>query len=128
MLTFKSIDLFSQLAFILAAVTGPLLDQRGAVLSISLLAVAIIQIISLIIHASIGKTAWKSPLRKWHLAATALVILVMVYGLFKPGEDKYDFSGLAILIKALIPAAFVAAFYTVITWLEWKKIRQGTEP
>lgn len=121
--TYKNFDLFGQLILIVTGVAGYLFDESGAMASISIIAFAVLQIVSLIVHAGQRRVAWKSPLRKIHLIGVVLVIMVMIYGFIKPGEDKYDFSGLKIIIRALIPAAAVALFYTMITFLEWKKLK-----
>jgi hypothetical protein len=123
MLRYKTIDFWGQVLAILGALAGYFLDQSGALLSISLITLALLQLVSLLVHATAGFLPWKSKLRKWHTVATILVLLVMVYGMLKPGEDKYDFSGLGIMIRALVPAAIVALFYTLISGMEWKVLR-----
>ena len=128
MLRYKTIDFWGQVLAILGALAGYFFDPSGALLSVSLIALALLQLISLLVHATAGYLPWKSRLRKWHAVASVLVLLVMVYGMLKPGEDKYDFSGLGIMIKALVPAAAVALFYTLISGIEWKTLqasRQG---
>ena len=120
---YKNFDFFSQVVLVLAALGG-YFDKGGGVTSVSIIAFAVLQIISLIVHLVYGKQSWKeSSLRKIHLIGTGVVILIMIYGLAKPAEDKYDMSGLGIIIYALIPAALVALFYTFITFLEWKKLK-----
>ena len=121
---YKTFDAFSQLVAILTALLG-LFDNSGGVTSISLIAFALLQIVSLLVNAVYGLASWKSGLRRIHIIATVIVIGIMVYGLAKPAEDKYDYSGLGILLNALVPAAAVALFYTVITFIEWKKIRKA---
>ena len=123
MRTYKNFDLFSQLLLLLAVVIGYII-QDDAITSISLIAFAILQITSQVIHLIHGKQPWKeSLLRKIHLIGVAVVLVIMIYGLVKPPEDKYDMSGLGIIIYALIPAGLVSLFYTVITFLEWRKIK-----
>lgn len=123
MFRYKTFDLFGQLAAILSILTGLIADESGAMTSIGLMVLAGLQLISLLVNGFYGPAGWKSPLRRWHLAGTALVLAVMIYGMVKPAEDKYDMSGLGIIIQSLIPAAFMALFYTIITGLEWKKMR-----
>lgn len=123
MFRYKTFDLFCQLAAILAIITGFIADESGALSSIGLLVLAGLQLISLLVNGLYGPAGWKSPLRRWHLAATGVVLVIMIYGMLKPAEDKYDMSGLGIIIQSLIPAALVALFYTIITGLEWKKMR-----
>lgn len=124
MYRYKSFDLFSQLILIAAAVTGYFFDESGAVASVSIIVFAALQVISLVINTSYGKLNWKSPLRKLHLAITLLILMIMLYGLFKPAEDKYDFSGLGIIAQAMIPAAIASVFYTVITYIEWARLKK----
>ena len=122
---YKTFDLFSQLLLIVAALVSLPFDSAAAITSISLLSFAGIQILSLIIHAVSWKNEnWRSPLRKIHGIGTLIISLIMIAGLLKPGEDKYDMTGLGIIFYALIPAAAVALLYTYITYSEWKKIRQ----
>ena len=124
MYRYKTFDLFGKLAAILAILMGLIAaDERGAVISIGLLVLAGLQLISLLVNGFFGPAGWKSPLRRWHLIGTGLVLAVMIYGMVKPAEDKYDMSGLGIIIQSLVPAALVALFYTVITGMEWKKMR-----
>jgi len=123
MKNYKTFDFYSQSILLCSALLGGL-DKGGGVTSISIIAFAVLQIVSLLVHFTVGKQPWKETLlRKIHLAGTGVVILIMIYGLAKPAEDKYDMSGLGIIVYALIPAAFVAFFYTVITFLEWKKLK-----
>jgi len=126
MRSYKFFDLWSQAILVLAIITGWLADTTGAVAGVSIIAYPVLQIISLLVHLFHGPAPWKEQrLRKIHLACVGIVILVMLAGLFKPAEDKYDMSGLGIIIYALIPAAGVALFYTVITFIEWKKIKKN---
>ncbi|MBK6829079.1 MAG: hypothetical protein IPG86_20460 [Chitinophagaceae bacterium] len=123
MYQYKTFDFFGQLAAILAILMGLIAaDERGAVISIGLLVLAGLQLISLLVNGLYGPAGWKSPLRRWHLIGTGLVLVIMIYGMVKPGEDKYDMSGLGIIIQSLVPAAIMALLYTLITGLEWKKM------
>ncbi len=123
MYRYKTFDFFGQLAAILAILTGLIADESGALASIGLMVLAGLQLISLLISGLYGPAGWKSPLRRWHLIGTGLVLAIMIYGMVKPAEDKYDMSGLGIMIQSLVPAAIMALLYTLITGLEWKKMR-----
>lgn len=127
MVTYKVIDFWGQVLSILGSIFGYWLDASGAVLSISLIALVVFQLVSLVVHASAGPQTWKSPLRRWHVLATIAVLLVMIYGLFKPAEDKYDYSGLGIIVQALVPAIVVALFYTIICGMEWQTLRRSRQ-
>jgi hypothetical protein len=123
----KSIDLFLQVLFAtLFGVTNysDVFALSGWVPSISILAFVLLQIISLFAHIRLKEKPWKeSLLRKIHLIGVGVVLLIMFLGLIKPPEDKYDMSGLGIIVYALIPAGILAVFYIVITFLEWRNIR-----
>lgn len=123
MYRYKTFDFFGQLAAILAILTGLIADESGALTSIGLMVLAGLQLISLLVNGFYGPAGWKSPLRRWHLIGTGLVLAIMIYGMVKPAEDKYDMSGLGIMIQSLVPAAIMALLYTLITGLEWKKMR-----
>ncbi|HRG81884.1 MAG TPA: hypothetical protein PLO99_05165 [Chitinophagaceae bacterium] len=123
MYRYKTFDFFGQLAAILAILTGLIADESGALASIGLMVLAGLQLISLLVNGFYGPAGWKSPLRRWHLIGTGLVLAIMIYGMVKPAEDKYDMSGLGIMIQSLVPAAIMALLYTLITGLEWKKMR-----
>ena len=121
---YKTFDLFSQLLLIVIVLVSLPFESASAITSISLLGFAGLQIISLIIHGvSWKKESWRSGLRKFHTIGTLTVVAIMIVALLMPAEDKYDMSGLGIIFYALIPAAFVALFYTVITFLEWNKLK-----
>ena len=126
MRNYKSFDFFAQLALGFAILAGFLFDPGGGLASVSLIGLALLQIISLFIHAGLGPRHWKSALRRYHLLGTGIVIGIMIYGLLKPAEDKYDYSGLGIIAYALVPAGIMAFFYTVITGIEWYRIRRQT--
>jgi len=124
MRSYKLFDLWSQVMLALVIITGYLADRSGAVAGVSIIAYAVLQLISLAVHLFNGTRPWKEQrLRKIHLAGVGIILLIMLYGLVKPPADKYDMSGLGIIIYALIPGAAAAFFYTVITFLEWKKIK-----
>ncbi len=122
---YKSLDFFLQIILILVVIGGYLFSESSATSTIGLLAFAGLQIISILVHFGASGKTWKMiQLRKIHLIITGLVILVMLYGLTRPSEDKYDMSGLGIVIYALIPAIATALFYTIITFMEWKKMKK----
>lgn len=125
---YKVIDFRGQVLCIIGSCCGYCLDASGGLLSISLIALIVFQLVSLAVHGRAGSQPWKSPLRKWHALASIAVLLVILYGLFKPGEDKYDFSGLGIMVKAMVPAAVVALFYTIICGIEWRTLRRSQAP
>ena len=65
------------------------------------------------------------------MIGTALVLLLLVVALLQDSfhrsddkDDKYAMPGLETLIWATIPAILLSLFYVVITWSEWKNIKQ----
>jgi ABC-type transport system involved in cytochrome c biogenesis permease subunit len=122
---YKTFDWYSQLLVLIVILVTLPFSATAGIGSVSLLIFAGLQIISLLVHTSVKtQTAWRSPLRKYHLIGVLVVLAIMIYGMVKPTEDKYDNSGLGVIIFALIPAAAVALFYTVITFLEYRKIKK----
>jgi ABC-type transport system involved in cytochrome c biogenesis permease subunit len=122
---YKTFDWYSQLLVLIVILVTLPFSATAGIGSVSLLIFAGLHIISLLVHTGVKKqTAWRSPLRKYHLIGVLVVLAIMIYGMIKPTEDKYDNSGLGVIIFALIPAAAVALFYTVITFLEYRKIKQ----
>jgi hypothetical protein len=133
MKTYKSIDLFIQL--LLLAITGVVYilndPERFSPLFI-VLAYAAVQIISIFVNLGAGPQPWKMKAgRKIHLIGILLVLAAIVVALMQDSfrstgdkEDKYSMPGLGTLVYTTIPAILLALFYTVITWLEWKKMKK----
>ena len=130
MKTFKSIDLFIQVLLLALMVVAYFTnDHKKLSPIIIILAFAIVQIISIIVHLAAGPLAWKKiSWRKFHLIGTALVLAAIVVALIQDSSarsgDKYSMPGLDTLVYATIPAILLALFYTVITWLEWMKMKK----
>jgi hypothetical protein len=104
---YKTFDLFSQLVLILIVLVSLPFASNDAVLFAALLSFAGVQIISLIIHGvNWENESWRSPLRKFHTIGTVVALVLIIFGLG-------------------IPAAAMALFYTLITYLEWKKSKQA---
>ena len=130
MKTYKSIDLAMQL--ILLALVGVAYisnDPEKFSPIFIVLAYAAVQIISIIVNLGAGPRPWKkASLRKYHLIGTALVLAAIAVAFlqdaFRGNDDKYSMPGLSTLVYATIPAILMALFYTVITWIEWKKMKK----
>ena len=130
MKTFKSLDLFIQV-LLLALMVGAYFINDPEKLSpiIIILAFAVVQIISIIVNLGAGPRPWKkTSWRKFHLIGTALVIAAIMVALIQDSSgrsgDKYSMPGLGTLVYTTIPAMLLALFYTVITWVEWIKIKK----
>jgi hypothetical protein len=133
MKTFKSPDLFIQV--ILPALTGvAFITDNPECLNpmVFILVFAAVQIISIIANPGAGSQPWKkTSRRKYHLIGIALVFAAIIVALLQNSngrtgdkDDKYNMSGLGTLIFATIPAILIALFYTVIPWIEWKKMKK----
>ena len=127
---FKSIDLISQLILLVLMVAAYFINDPEKLSPIMIVLIfAGVQIISIIGNLGAGPQPWKmKALRKYHLIGMALVLVAIVVALLQDStgykEDKYSMPGLNTLVYATIPAILLALFYTVITWLEWKKMQK----
>ncbi len=130
---YKTIDLFSQ--FILLALLGVayFMDDSEK-LSPVLIAVLFgaVQVISILVHLGAGFRAWKmkGP-RKFHLIGTALVLAAILLAFLLDAfrhtgdkEDKYSMPGLGLLVYTMIPALLLALFYSLITLMEWIRMKK----
>ena len=134
MKTFKFLDLFIQALLLALMVVAYFINDSEKISPIFLiLAYAVVQIISIIVNLGAGPRPWKkTSWRKFHLIGTALVLAAIVVALIQDSsgrsgdkDDKYSMPGLDTLIYATIPAILLALFYTVITWLEWMKMKKA---
>lgn len=90
-----------------------------------LIVFALAQIVSIIIHLIIGRQPWKqSHLRIIHHAGTLIVLAIMAFAILKEPKYPNDMSALGLVIYTTIPAILLALFYTVITFIEWKKMKE----
>lgn len=132
MKAFKTLDIFIQLALILFIVAGLMLNDESLNPGMFLLAVGCWQLLSLLIHAAIGKRPWKcTQWRKYHLIGIGVVLLFIIIAMVQGSgsgsgdkDDKYSMEGLGTLIFAMIPALLCAAFYVLISFREWSQIRK----
>jgi hypothetical protein len=125
MKAYKTFDWYSQLVALVVILATLPFSATAGIGSVGLLVFAGLHIISLLVHAVAGtQVSWKSPLRKYHLIGMLAVFAIVIYGAVKPTEDKYDFSGLGVMMFAMFPAAAVALFYTYITYAEFRRMKQ----
>ncbi len=133
MKTFKSFDLFFQIILlIILAVTFILNDAEKLSPLIIVLPFAAIQIISIFVHLAAGTQSWKKTAwRKIHLAGILVVLAIIIVALLQDSwrstgdkDDKYDMPGLGTFLFAMLLAALLTLFYTVITYIEWKKMKK----
>ena len=130
MVKYKTAGLFAQLALPFAALLSFLFSNNGSWASGFLITFAIVQLISILVNLLKGRQLWKSGLRKYHIAGTALVLIIILIAII-PGslyrqydkDDKYNMQGLNIILFATIPAILLSLLYIFITWIEWKRIK-----
>lgn len=122
---YKKTDLYLQLVCIFLAGVFSLFNGSGAgpgpIQMIILL--AIVQLVSLIANAAMGKQRWKSVLRKYHLGGTLLTLALLGYGLFKPTEDRHDMEGLDYVLPGTLLTLLLMLFYLAITFIEFRKMK-----
>jgi hypothetical protein len=127
MLKLKTTDLLLQVLLIVAIIMAFIIGSETFEPVWLVIAYGLVQALSIIIHLLAGPRPWKSrALRKYHHIGMLLVFAALLIALFKPTVDKYDMSGFAIMIYTTIPAALLALFYTVITFIEWEKMKKAT--
>jgi len=132
MRSFKLIDFFLQIILITISIVS-MVAGNAETLSpgFFIIALGLLQIISLLVNAAAGPQTWKKAgWRKLHLIGTGLVILLIIIALTQSSasrtgdkDDKYSMAGLETMIYALVPAILLCLFYTAITYLEWKRIK-----
>lgn len=130
---FKSFDLFGQLTLlVIIGISAIIGDPETLSPLLFVLAFAGLQILSILVNLTYGNQAWKlTRWRKIHLIGTALVIAGIIVAMIQSSsartgdkDDKYNMAGLETMIYITIPAIVIAIFYSVITFVEWKKIRE----
>ncbi len=124
---YKTFDAIAQTVLILILAAGFIAETESMSPGSFLIGLGLLQIISLAIHFTKGPLPWKATLlRKLHLAATGLVFVAIIIGFLQDGNsrDKYDMAGLGTIMWAGAFAVVVILFYTVITWIEWWRMRK----
>lgn len=133
MKTYKSIDFFIQVGLLLAiVVTYFVSDPEKLSPFVFVTGFAVVQIISILVHLASGPRPWKMPaLRKYHLIGTALILAGIVVSIMQgeaartgDKDDKYNMAGLGTLVYLTIPAILLALFYTIITAMEWRRMKK----
>ena len=134
MKTYKSFDLFMQLGLLLAIVITYFISDPEKLSPIAFVTgFAAVQIISILVHLASGPRPWKMPaLRKYHLIGVALILAGIVVAIIQgeaartgDKDDKYSMAGLGTLVYLTIPAILLALFYSIITALEWRRMKKN---
>jgi glucose-6-phosphate-specific signal transduction histidine kinase len=131
---FKSIELFLQLVLLLMTTIAFVINDYEVLNPIIfILAIALLQVISLVINQAAGSQFWKKKIwRKYHLIGIVVVILLIIVASIESSsarngdkDDKYSMAGLETIIYATIPAILLCLFYVFITFAEWKNLKKG---
>jgi glucose-6-phosphate-specific signal transduction histidine kinase len=126
----KSLDFIIQIILLAIIALAFIIDDFEKLNPfIFIIAFGIVQIISIIVHLASGPQKWKKTTwRKFHLAGTAIVLVAILVAFIQDSSrfNNYEDSmpGLGILLYATIPAILLALFYTVITGIEWMKVKK----
>lgn len=129
---FKKTDVFLQTGLLILICTSFIAGDTDLVNPLAfIIALALVQVISIVIHLIAGKRKWKkSTWRKIHHTGTLLVLGALLIALMQDTaghtgskEDKYAIPGLETAIYATIPAILLSLFYVVISWAEWRKLK-----
>ena len=127
MLKLKAADFFVQLILSAIIVIMYALDSDHSNPFPFIIALGMIQVISITAHLLSGPQPWKIALRRYHLTGTIGVLIMIVVGFAIPRQDKYDSGGAIILVWALIPCIILAIVYIIVTGIEWQKLIKVTE-
>lgn len=130
---YKSVDFYLQVISLVMIGLSIIINQPGKINPIVFIFLfALLQVISILLHFFTGLQTWKkSSWRKYHLIGTAVVLILLFIAFIQDAngrshdkDDKYGMPGLEILIWATIPAILLSLFYVIITWQEWRNIKQ----
>lgn len=124
MLKLKAADFFIQvILIIIITVMYAFAADNGDPLPF-VVTLGLLQAISIIAHLLGGPQNWKIALRKYHHFGTLIVLIMIIVGLAIPREDKYDSGGAIIIIYSLIPAIILTVIYTIVSLIEWLKLKK----
>lgn len=123
MLKLKAADFFVQVILIAIIALMYAFESGNSSPLPFLVALAMVQVISIGAHLLTGKHDFTIGLRKVHYIGTIGVIVLILIGFAIPSEDKYDSGGAWLVIWAMIPAILLTVLYTVITGIEWGRMK-----
>lgn len=129
----KTADFLLQLGFFLLTGVALAISNYEVLNPLPFIAgISIVQFISLILHTAVKKQEWK--LSKWrtaHAWGIVIGILLIVISVAQGStartgdkDDKYNMAGAGTGILAIAVGIFLVAFYFIITWSEWIRMRK----
>ncbi len=133
MKNYKSVDFYLQVIALIMIGLSIIINQPAKINPmVFILLFALLQIISILLHSFTGLQTWKkSSWRRYHLIGTGIVLILLAIAFIQDAggrsqdkDDKYGMPGLEMLIWATIPAIVLSLFYIIITWQEWRNIKQ----
>ena len=122
MKTYKTWDIVLQLAAIVFMIVGNFLEIPG--LFIGIFVLALIQIISVLVHIGKRHEQWFSKLRIIYYISLLLPISGFIAAILQKPEDKYDMAGIEEMIFVLIVSILIALFYLLICAIELRRMRK----
>ncbi|MBK6937816.1 MAG: hypothetical protein IPH18_13690 [Chitinophagaceae bacterium] len=131
----KQADFFLQLGFLLltgiAFITNDAEDLNPIIF---VFGITFVQLVSIIVHTFAGAQPWK--LSKWikiHFYGILAIIALLIIATIQSSEartgdkdDKYSMAGLGTMVFAAIPAVLLVLYYIIITWKEWRLIKNNS--
>lgn len=130
---YKAVDFYLQVFSLIMIGLSILINQPEKINPVVFIFIfALLQIISILLHFFTGLQTWKkSSWRRYHLIGTVVVLILLIIAFIQDAggrshdkDDKYGMPGLEMLIWATIPAIVLSLFYVIITWQEWRNIKQ----
>ncbi|MBL0154306.1 MAG: hypothetical protein IPP93_12790 [Chitinophagaceae bacterium] len=124
MLKLKTADFFVQVILIALIALMYAFESGNSSPLPFIVTLGMVQVISIGAHLMTGQHDFTIRLRKFHYAGTIGVIILIVIGFAIPSKDKYDSGGAWIVLWAMIPAILLTVLYTVITGVEWDRLKR----
>lgn len=121
---FKLLDCLVQLLLIATVIVSYFLDDPERINPfVLILSFGVVQVISIITHFFIGTQAWKLiKWRKIHLVFTGIILLLVAIAFLSDILPFGADTGIEILLLISIPAIIISLFYTLITFIEWRRL------
>lgn len=123
---FKLLDCLVQLLLITAVIISYFLDDPETINPLVLiLSFGVVQVISIVAHFFTGPQAWKLiKWRKVHLVLTGIILLLVTIAFLSDSLSLGEEAAIEILLLISIPAIIISLFYTLITFIEWRRMKQ----
>lgn len=126
MKTIKAIDVFLQTGLLIIVLAGLVITNQEAISSANyLVALGIVQFVSILINLFVPGNWKKIQWRKLHHIGTLLVIitLIIIFNLDAPANSDNQYFGLGALFYTSVVALLFVLFYFIISWVEWRRLK-----